>query len=290
MPLRALGISLVALAVAGLGAVVWPESLSDLAALVWLLALVPSFLFAYYRGWEGAAGGVLVAMVVLIAIEVVPSLVSGTDVDWRIAGGVAVAFILASLGAGGIAELLQRQKSSALELAYNDQLTGLPNRRMLDLFLRQHFAAAQRHRPMSVVLFDLDQFKKYNDTHGHSAGDDALCAFADVLRKETRDADLSGRYGGEEFLTMLPHEGLEGARLYAERVVKRLARHELPTGARITVSAGLATSGPTMATATDLVRAADTALYAAKAAGGNRVEPATARRAPAAKPETARNP
>lgn len=277
VPPRALGFSLLALAVAGLAGIVWPESLSDLAGLVWLLALVPSFLFAYYRGWEGAAGGLLVAMVVLIGIEIVPALLIGSDVDWRIAGGVAVVFIGGSLGAGGIAELLRRQKSVALDLAYNDQLTGLPNRRMLELFLRQHFAAAQRHHTMSVVMFDLDQFKKYNDTYGHAAGDAALKAFADVLRRETRESDLAGRYGGEEFLSMLPHEDLEGARLYADRVREALARHELPTGQRITVSAGIAISGPTMTSADDLVRAADTTLYAAKAAGGNRVEPAALR-------------
>jgi diguanylate cyclase (GGDEF)-like protein len=143
---------------------------------------------------------------------------------------------------------------------------------------------------MSVALFDLDKFKQYNDTHGHAAGDEALRAFADVLREETRDSDLAGRYGGEEFLTMLPHEGLEGARLYAERVRERLMRRELPGGARITVSAGLAASGPTMATATDLLRAADTALYAAKAAGGNRVEPAAGRRQVAGQPATVEHP
>ena len=89
VPPRALAISLVALAVAGLAAIAWPTSLDELAGMVWLLALIPAFLFAYYRGWEGAAGGVLVAMILMIAIEIVPALIVGTEVDWRIAGGVA---------------------------------------------------------------------------------------------------------------------------------------------------------------------------------------------------------
>jgi diguanylate cyclase (GGDEF)-like protein len=273
VPPRALGISLAALAVAGLAAIVWPTSLDDLAGLVWLLALVPAFLFAYYRGWEGAATGLLIAMVLMIAIEIVPPLIVGTDVDWRIAGGVAVAFIAASLGLGALAELLRRQKSSALQLAFHDSLTGLPNRRTLDLFLNPHFAASQRGTDMAVVIFDLDQFKDYNDAHGHAEGDEVLRAFGAILKSHTRDSDVTGRFGGEEFLSILPTEGMDGAVLYADRVRESLARHELPTGARITVSAGVAVSGPTMSGPVELVRAADAALYRAKAGGGNRVEP-----------------
>lgn len=277
VPLRALAISLVALAVAGLAAIVWPSSLEELAGLVWLLALVPAFLFAYYRGWEGAAAGLLVAMILMIAIEIVPPLIVGTEVDWRIAGGVAVVFIAASLGLGALAEMLRRQKSSAMQLAFRDSLTGLPNRRMVELFLQQHFAASQRGQPLTVVIFDLDRFKNYNDTYGHAAGDEALEAFGEILRRQTRDSDIAGRYGGEEFLAILPNSGAEGARVYAERVREALARHELPSGARIAVSAGFAVSGPTMSDASELVRAADAALYQAKAAGGNRVDPGPAR-------------
>jgi diguanylate cyclase (GGDEF)-like protein len=277
VPPRALAISLVALAVAGLTAIAWPSSLDELAGLVWLLALIPAFLFAYYRGWEGAAAGVLVAMILMIAIEIVPALIVGTDVDWRIAGGVAVVFIAASLGLGAMAEMLRQQKSSALQLAFRDSLTGLPNRRMVDLFLQQHFAASQRGQPLTVAIFDLDRFKKYNDTYGHAAGDEALEAFGDILKRQTRDSDIAGRYGGEEFLAILPSSGIDGARQYAERVRESLARHELPSGTRITVSAGVAVSGPTMSDAAELVRAADAALYQAKAAGGNRVDPGPAR-------------
>ena len=273
VPPRALAISLVALAVAGLAASVWPESLNELAALVWLLALIPAFLFAYYRGWEGAATGVLVAMILMIAIEIVPPLIVGTEVDWRIAGGVAVTFIAASLGLGAMSEMLRRQKSSALQLAFRDVLTGLPNRRMVDIFLQQHFAASQRGQPLTVAIFDLDRFKNYNDTYGHAAGDQALEAFGDILQRQTRDSDIAGRYGGEEFLAILPSSGIKGALKYAERVRESLARHELPSGARITISAGVAVSGPTMRDAAELVRAADAALYQAKAAGGNRIEP-----------------
>ena len=107
--------------------------------------------------------------------------------------------------------------------------------------------------------------------------DEALEAFGDILKRQTRDSDIAGRYGGEEFLAILPSSNAEGARQYAERVRESLARHELPSGTRITVSAGVAVSGPTMNDASELVRAADAALYQAKAAGGNRVDPGPAR-------------
>lgn len=280
VPLRALVLSLAALVVAGLGAIVWPDSLGNLASLPWLLALVPAFLFAYYRGWEGATTGLLIAMILLISIEVVPALILGTRVDWRIAGGVTVVFIAASLGLGGVTNLLRRQTTSAQQLAFRDSLTDLPNRRMLDLFLGQYFAASQRNQPLAVVMFDLDRFKYYNDTYGHASGDEALQAFATILKRETRDSDISGRYGGEEFLSILPAEGIEGARLYADRVRDALALHELPSGERITVSAGVAVWDATMTDAADLVRTADAALYEAKAAGGNRVDPVASRPLP----------
>jgi diguanylate cyclase (GGDEF)-like protein len=273
VPARALVISLAALALAGLLSSLWPQALEEMAALTWLLALVPAFLFAYYRGWEGAAVGLLVAMIVLIAIEIVPALVTGTHVDWRIAGGLTIVFIAAALGLGGLAETLRRQKAVAMSLALHDTLTGLPNRRMLDLFLEQHFAASQRGQSLAVAIFDLDRFKAYNDAWGHAEGDEALRTFGSILRAETRDADVAGRYGGEEFLAILPAETAFGARRYAERVCETLARRELPTGSRITVSAGVAISDPTMSSAIELVRAADASLYQAKAAGGNRVEP-----------------
>jgi diguanylate cyclase (GGDEF)-like protein len=277
VPPRALAISLAALVVAGLAAILWPSSLDELAGLVWLLALVPAFLFAYHRGWEGATTGLLIAMILMIAIEIVPALIVGTEVDWRIAGGVAVVFIAASLGLGGLAEMLRRQKTSAMQLAFRDTLTGLPNRRMLDLFLTQHFAASQRGLTLAVAIFDLDRFKHYNDTYGHGEGDAALEAFGAILKRQTRDSDIAGRYGGEEFLAILPGSDLEGGRLYADRVRDSLAGHDLPSGTRITVSAGVALSGPTMSDAAELVRAADAALYQAKAAGGNRVEPVSTR-------------
>ncbi len=273
VPARALILSLLALIVAGLAAILWPESLENLSALVWLLALAPSFLFAFYKGWEGAAVGLLVAMILMIAIEIAPPLMTASPIDWRIAGAVTVLFIAASLGAGALAEKLQTRKFRAVDLAYHDALTGLPSRRLLDLVLKQHFALAQRGIPLCAVLFDLDRFKQYNDTHGHAAGDEALCSFAEVLRTQTRESDVAGRFGGEEFLTLLPGVDLDGAGRYAERVRESLADLELSTGERMTVSGGISCAALSMSAPADLISSADSALHAAKAAGRNCIQP-----------------
>lgn len=153
-------------------------------------------------------------------------------------------------------------------LSLTDPLVQLPNRRQLDLFLEKEFAAAQRGRPLCVVLYDLDRFKEYNDTHGHRAGDIALIRFAGVLRRETRAMNLAARYGGEEFATVLSGTDINGGKAHAERV--RRAVWEL-FGGELSVSAGVAVYDPSMATPVDLVVAADRALYRAKMNGRNQV-------------------
>ena len=153
-------------------------------------------------------------------------------------------------------------------LSLTDPLVQLPNRRQLDLFLEKEFAAAERGRPLCFVLYDLDRFKEYNDTHGHRAGDVALIRFASVLRAETRAMNLAARYGGEEFATVLSGTDLAGGRAHAERVRERCAE---TFGGEMTVSAGVAEYVREMRTPIDLVVAADRALYRAKVGGRNRV-------------------
>lgn len=153
-------------------------------------------------------------------------------------------------------------------LSLTDPLVQLPNRRQLDLFLEKEFAAARRGRPLCFVLYDLDRFKEYNDTHGHRAGDIALIRFAGVLRRETRAMNLAARYGGEEFATVLSGTDLAGGKAHAERV--RRAVFEIFQG-ELSVSAGVAVYESDMATPVDLVVAADRALYHAKMTGRNQV-------------------
>jgi diguanylate cyclase (GGDEF)-like protein len=253
------------------GALLLPPGGLPAALALGLLALVPVFLLAYYRGWPGVALA-LAAGVAVLALSAALALVrhGGLPAPASIAG-VALAFVAVAAATGWLSEVLHRGRERAQALALTDELTGLPNRRHLRLVLERDFAAAQRHhRPLTVVMFDLDQFKAYNDRYGHAAGDAALQAFADMLQDRTRRTDLSARYGGEEFLTILAETEIEDALTFVDVLRERIAGLELPEGS-ITASIGLACYTPGMTTLDDLIAAADDAMYRAKAAGGDTV-------------------
>jgi diguanylate cyclase (GGDEF)-like protein len=148
-------------------------------------------------------------------------------------------------------------------LSLTDPLTGLPNRRHMDIYLEKEFAAAERGRALAVVLFDLDQFKAYNDTAGHQAGDEALCRFAAILAGQTRAMNLVARYGGDEFIAILSDTDTEGARGLVGRVMNEVRADSIL--ADIGTSYGLAAYADGMLGPDDLVRSADAALYDAKA-------------------------
>ncbi len=155
---------------------------------------------------------------------------------------------------------------SALEtLSLTDPLTGLPNRRQLEIHLEREFAAAQRGRPLSIVLFDVDHFKEYNDTRGHVAGDQALRALARILDDETRAMNLVARYGGDEFLAVLSDTGSVGAEQHAGRVHARIAADPDLRAEGLTLSSGTATFTDEMGRVEDLIREADQDMYRSKA-------------------------
>jgi two-component system, cell cycle response regulator len=150
------------------------------------------------------------------------------------------------------------------ELSLTDPLTGLANRRHLDIFLDKEFAAAERGRPLVAIMLDIDDFKQYNDRHGHLAGDDALRGLGDVLRTETRAMNLAARLGGDEFVAILSGSEQAGALIHLERLTAAVDRHPLLGRAGIRISSGLACYSAEMKTPNDLLRAADHALYADK--------------------------
>jgi len=159
-----------------------------------------------------------------------------------------------------------RLHSNLEALSLTDPLTGLPNRRRLQIHLDKEVAAARRGRELAVVIFDIDDFKHYNDTLGHLAGDDLLRAFAQILDDESRAMNLVARYGGDEFVSVFSDESIDGARLYIQRVSERVATDEILAPRRITVSIGLAEfDRTTMHTTEDIIRAADADMYRAKA-------------------------
>jgi diguanylate cyclase (GGDEF)-like protein len=152
-----------------------------------------------------------------------------------------------------------------IELSVTDPLTGLANRRQLERELAREFAAARRGRELATVIFDLDDFKDYNDANGHLAGDQAIQSFARALKAETRAMNLAARYGGDEFVVLLSGTDAEGARAFIDRVRRRFAAAVEGLGnGPVEVSAGLAVYRPDMADTDALLREADDALYREK--------------------------
>jgi diguanylate cyclase (GGDEF)-like protein len=153
-------------------------------------------------------------------------------------------------------------------------LTGLPNNRAVQDTIKRMVAQAGRNlSPLSAALLDLDHFKRINDAYGHSRGDEVLAAVATVLRSSLRESDFVGRYGGEEFLLLLPDTGRDQAVVVAEKVRAAVAGLGLSEiNQPVTASIGIAAIPDDAASADTLIRAADRALYAAKGNGRNRVE------------------
>ncbi len=157
-----------------------------------------------------------------------------------------------------------------------DPLTNLYNRRHLEISLHREIAHAQRHgHAVSVVMLDVDHFKEFNDTHGHDAGDAVLCEVAQVLKRHTRAEDIACRYGGEEFLLVLPSCTLDDAYAKAEAIREAIAQRRVFMHAnalpRITASLGIASYPLDGERLEDLITCADAALYQAKASGRNRI-------------------
>ena len=165
-----------------------------------------------------------------------------------------------------------RAKNEELErLSITDSLTGLHNRRHLMDRLASEVSRARRHgHGFSLLMVDVDHFKRYNDAHGHMAGDEVLVRLAKVLRESTREVDCAARYGGEEFLVLLPETSMEAAVEIAERIRTKLGEERL-AGGRVTVSIGVAAFPEFGESAEAIIMSADAALYQAKREGRDRV-------------------
>jgi diguanylate cyclase (GGDEF)-like protein len=173
------------------------------------------------------------------------------------------------------APILANQRHLALaELrAASDALTGLPNRRAADETLKRLAAhAGRRVSPLSAVLLDLDHFKQVNDLHGHEQGDKALAEIGLILATSLRASDFAARYGGEEFLILLPDTDRTAALDVAEKLRRAIEHADISQIGPLTASFGVAVLPDDTGEPEQLMRKADRALYAAKAAGRNRVE------------------
>lgn len=173
-------------------------------------------------------------------------------------------------------ESIQIANESLERLATTDGLTGLYNHRFFRERLDQEVDRALRYKtPLACMLFDIDNFKLFNDTFGHLMGDNILREIAERTNECIRKSDLVARYGGEEFVVIMPHTLLDGALTQAERLRSIIASgnfRNLPEDVRVTISIGVSTLDPNkMKVSEDLLRAADQALYKAKRQGKNRV-------------------
>jgi len=190
--------------------------------------------------------------------------------------GVAIASSLLALVL--IASYAWRQVLRARrlqDLSLTDELTGLPNRRHILAYASEQLALARRlNDPVSLIVLDLDHFKRVNDEHGHAGGDAVLRGVATLLLDALRTGNRVGRLGGEEFLVVVPHADVDSARALAERVRTRIATTRIAFGSgalAITASLGVVTSPPTHGSVDALLAIADAALYEAKHAGRDRV-------------------
>ena len=170
---------------------------------------------------------------------------------------------------------LESANTKLQELALRDGLTGLLNRRYWESCLEREFARHQRYdNPVSLVIFDIDHFKRVNDTYGHQTGDEVIRSVAEITSRLARETDFAGRYGGEEFVVLLPGTHLEGAAQFAKRLRQAVEQQVLDyqgSPLSYTISLGVATISDDMANYQILLERADKALYASKEQGRNRV-------------------
>jgi diguanylate cyclase (GGDEF)-like protein len=171
-----------------------------------------------------------------------------------------------------------QEKAAQFQLmSITDPLTGLLNRRYLEERLTEELNRSRRNQtPMSFVMLDIDDFKRYNDRNGHQAGDVALEMTAQCLKSVLRSEDVAARYGGEEFSILLPQTSIEEANIIAQRLRQKIRNTQYPHGGSqplgaVTVSIGISSLTNVLDSPSTIIGAADRALYIAKSAGKNRV-------------------
>lgn len=248
------------------------------ATLHWV-PLVFAFGFVAFSGRAATrlAVGLLASIAVLVLPYDVAAARSGVSDDLFVLAQALVAYGVLIAGLRFFADLhvrastLEGTAKRMRELAHTDALTGLGNRRQADLWLVREVQRAERYaRPFSVLMLDIDHFKRLNDAHGHSAGDRVLADLASELVGMVRASDAVVRWGGEEFLVLAPETGLDDAVRVAELMRRQITKLPLGDGFRTTVSIGVAAHRAGDATET-LVARADAALYMAKRSGRNMV-------------------
>lgn len=243
-------------------------------ALVFVMAY---FVFEPRQAWQVSLG-IFSAFVLVGLLALIPQVLRGVSLDLN----AIVQLYVSQLCYLVLFRLLVLAKEHSLrvrleavklyQMARTDPLTGIANRRSIMEALHQ--ALEHHHKtgqPLSLVLLDLDRFKQINDQHGHEMGDRVLVHTAQLLQKHLRHSDWMGRWGGEEFLLLLPNTPLQEAQRLCERLQQILIENPLSDATPISASFGVTVATPGD-TPDYLVSRADTAMYLSKQAGGNRIE------------------
>jgi diguanylate cyclase (GGDEF)-like protein len=222
--------------------------------------------------WIFTLGAVVLVELLTFVIAVVAF---GSARPDMLAIGAAVSSVTAGFISFVVVRLIARFKKLQGQLEYSartDELTGLPNRRILfEVLAREIERARRRDANLTVVFVDFDRFNRINDHHGHQVGDAVLREAAAVIKAGLRTYDIVGRYGGEEFVMVLPDTGVWDGHAVAERIRETVAAKVLAGAVHVTISLGVADLAKDM-DADRLLKAADTAVYRAKRAGRNRSE------------------
>ena len=258
----------------------WIEDLIAVSFLVTAPLLLAAGVFAWQQG--GRRGGFFLCawipgllFVIVRALQLALQWPLPGWLEFALPASFAFASIVLSFGLADHTLSIRHERDVAHRLAEHDVLTGVLNRRAILTRLREAFLDARdKHDPLALLFLDLDHFKRINDTYGHRAGDQCLRAVIAPIASELRQGDALGRYGGEEFLIVLPGAGVPNAEIVAERIRRRI--EDMPllvSGTRIglTISLGIAVLDGSVTSPEQLIENADAALYRAKSSGRNLV-------------------
>lgn len=272
VPASAAAVAVLGLVVVIVASLLWPTALQEYSVLVWMLAVLPFLLLAHFKAWRRIAGVLAVALIGLAVVQFgLVQWFGMTPPDTLTVGFVVVALIAFSFCLGLISQSRLHRRASTLYLAGGDPLTGLHSPDALRFFLDRCFAAAGRGRTLAVVMFGMDGLRDYEERHGPKAADEAVRNVADILDANTRSMDMSGRFGNDEFLALLPGGTAADAFTMAVRVRKAVESSAAFQSSGMTVSAGVAGYTSRMVDTDDLLKEATAVMMAAHEAGGNRV-------------------